>query len=46
MFVKYFSADGCFVETIILLTVMRTMMLFPDNRALTFTKQPMKRNFT
>ena len=41
MFVKYLSAEGCLIKTI-LLTVMITRMI----RALDFTKQPMKRNFT
>ena len=46
MFAEYLSTDGCFVKTIILLTVVITTMLFPGTREFAFTRQPMKRNFT
>ena len=47
MFTKYLSAEDCFAKTMILLTAMiRRYYLFPDVRALAFTRQPMKRNFT
>ena len=46
VFAKYLSADGCFVKTIILLTVIwRRYYLFPDTSAFAFTRKPMKRNF-
>ena len=44
MLANYISADGSFLKTGILLTVMITTMsyLFPDNRVFAFTRQPMK----
>ena len=42
MFAKYLYADGCFVKTMILLTVMMTMIYVPDTKAFDFTREPMK----
>ena len=43
MFAKYLYADGCFVKTMVLLTVMITTMIYvPDTKAFDFTREPMK----
>ena len=46
IFAKYLSADGCFAKTILLTVMITTLYLLPDTMALTFTRKPMKRNFT
>ena len=47
MFAKYLSAVGCFIKTIMLLTVMiMTMLSVSWHRAFTFIRHPIKRNFT
>ena len=46
MFAKYFSADGCFVKTNTINCGDNGNAMFPKTRAFTFTRQPMKQNFT
>ena len=46
MFAKYFSADGCFVKTNTINCGDNDNAMFPNSRAFTFTRQPMKQNFT
>ena len=40
------SADGCFVKTNTINCDDNDNAMFPNTRAFTFTRQPMKRNFT
>ena len=46
MFAKYFSADGCFVKTNTINGGDNDNAMFPKTRVFTFTRQPMKQNFT
>ena len=46
IFVKYLSADGCFVKTNTINCDDNDNAMFPNTRAFAFTRQPMKRSFT
>ena len=45
IFAKYLSADGCFVKTNTINCDDNENAMFPNTRAFTFTRQPMKQNF-